>query len=183
MPGATQQGISGGIGKAARSCRSTLRVFEYLGRSVGVGRGQRQSGADPALQLNFCALSERLFQVEELVLARWSRYRLNLIMEKIVEVGCVQGPTAGKQFLFEAGFEGPRAFRQQAMIRRVAIGEIAESFVEGGFHESRGVGKTQAGTGKDFSAAQCKQSKCNPRHSRIAINAAVDETAACDRRG
>ena len=68
------------------------------------------------MHLDFGTLSKRLLQVEELVCARRGGYRFNLIVEKIVEVGRVQGPAAGKQFLLEAGFKGASAFGQQSPV-------------------------------------------------------------------
>src|ERR1700689_2481820 len=98
-------------------------------------------------------MSEGLFQVEKLVCARGSGYGLNLIVEKIIEIGCIEGPAAGEKILLETCFEGSSAFRQQASIRGVVVGNFAKSFVEGGFHVSDGIGKTQACSRKKFSTA------------------------------
>src|SRR5271157_4658349 len=135
MLGAAKQGVSWSIRKTTRNCLRARRIFEYLSRGIGVSRGQRQFRANPSLQLKFGAVSERSLQVEKLVLARRIGYGLNLVMEEIIEIGCVQGPAARKQSLLEASFKSSRALRQQAVVRGVAICSIAKSLVESGFHK------------------------------------------------
>src|SRR5271157_6138490 len=104
-------------------------------------------------------MRERLLHIEKLEQAarRGAFVRLligsslNLVVEEIIEVSCVQYPSACKQTLLEAGLEGPSAFRQQARVRHV-VGQPGKSLIQSRLHEPRGIGETQARTGKNFSA-------------------------------
>src|SRR5271157_3514975 len=66
-------------------------------------------------------MRERLLHIEKLEQAarRGAFVRLligsslNLVVEEIIEVSCVQYPSACKQTLLEAGLEGPSAYREK----------------------------------------------------------------------
>ena len=111
MLGATEQGISRVIHRIAKIRWGAERSLQILGRGIGIGRVQRQLLPDPALQLDFGAMSERLLHIEKLAQACLIGSIFNLIMEEIIKVGRVQGPAAGEQILLEAGFEGSGALR------------------------------------------------------------------------
>src|SRR5271166_3491743 len=97
-------------------------------------------------------MCERLLQVEKLVLAGWIRNRFYLIVEEVVEVGGIQGPAAGKKVLLETCLKGARALGQESWVWSITKARLAENLVEGRFHESRSVGKTQTGSGEYFSS-------------------------------
>src|SRR5271165_1221811 len=107
MLGTSQQRISRSKRRKTRVCRRAQRIFEYLGRRVGIGCVQRQSLPNPSLQLNFGSLSEGSLHIEILAkgAGKVAHIRdgvgpiLNLIVEEIVKIGCVQRPAAGQETL------------------------------------------------------------------------------------
>src|SRR5271169_1740199 len=157
MLGAAEQGIPRIEHRVAKIRRGAERSLQNLRRGICVGSVQRQSLPDPSLQLNFGAVSQRLLHIEKLAQARLIGCKLNLIMEEIIEVGCVQGPATRQQVLLETGFKGSSSFRQQAGIRDV-IRSTGKNLIEGGLHEPGGIGKSQTRSRQKLPTVQRQQS-------------------------
>src|ERR1019366_9814649 len=66
MFGAPEHGISRVIQGAAKIRQGAERSLQILGRGIGIGSVQRQLLPSPALQLDFCAVGERLLHIEKL---------------------------------------------------------------------------------------------------------------------
>ena len=114
MLGAAEQGIPRSVWVKAGICWRTQRILEYLSRGISVSRVQRQFLPDPSFYLKFGALSEGLLHVEELAqsarriacIGFGVQAVLNLIVEEVIKIGCIQRPTSSEKCLLQTGFEG-----------------------------------------------------------------------------
>src|SRR5579863_10442510 len=102
---------------------------------------------------------------------------IDLVVEQIVEIGRVQDVLAVKETLLDAGLESADALRLQAGIGEAERG-TSKGLLQARLLEPGGVGKAQAGAGKDFAAAQRLQSKGDPWHPGVAEGAIVHEASA-----
>ena len=82
-------------------------------------------------------------------------------MKEVIEVGGIQNIFSAQEILLDSRFEGADAFRLQAGILKRKR-RPGKGFFETRFLESGGVGKTQAGFRKSFSAVERQQCQGNP---------------------
>src|ERR1700690_1084332 len=128
--GAEQEGVSG-IERETEGARwGAVGIVEGFGRGVGVGGGELELARDASLHFELGSVSERTFEIEELILASRKRSRFDLVVEEVIEVGGADGPAASEKFLLETGLEGSSALGQEGGMRSVAEARFAEHLIE-----------------------------------------------------